>query len=201
MKETMKIPADEIIHMYETMLYDLSYDLHERYSHLLTGLLHQMDQEGSSSKSALLLTHIIDDMRSKSNESTPLSLAKRGVVPAIKQFSKEIENRFGVTVRLVTERSLFSIDHRILFRLIQQTILLIVENADTDTIDIHMEEESVTFQFLSPHDRIDADEKGFLRLIQKRTGMELKIEQRSGQWFWIYFKKRGNEDDLHCNRG
>ncbi|WLR48671.1 hypothetical protein LC065_05660 [Halobacillus litoralis] len=77
MKEKTKLPADEIIQMYETMLHDLSYDLHERYSHLLTGLLHQMDQEGDSSKAALLLTHIIDDMRSKSNESTPLSLEKK----------------------------------------------------------------------------------------------------------------------------
>ncbi|SDP70505.1 hypothetical protein [Halobacillus aidingensis] len=200
MKETMKLPADEIIQMYETMLHDLSYDLHERYSHLLTGLLHQMDQEGGSSKSALLLTHIIDDMRSKSNESTPLSLAKRGVVPAIRQFGKEIEHRFGVTVSLLTERESLSIDQRILFRLIQQTILMIVENADTDAIDIHMEEDSVTFRFLSPHEQIDVDEKGFLCLIQKRTGMELKIEQRSGQWFWIYFKKRGNKDDFHCDR-
>ncbi|MBX0358147.1 hypothetical protein [Halobacillus sp. Nhm2S1] len=191
MKETIKIQADELIQMYEKMLHDLSYDLHERYSHLLTGLLHQMDQESQGSKSALLLTHIIDDMRSKSNETTPLSLAQRGVIPAVKQFSKEIENRFGVTVRLLTENGSFSIDQRILFRLIQQTILLIVEHADTDAIDIHLEEESATFQFLSPHEQIDVDGEGFLRLIQKRTGMELKIEQRSGLWFWIYFKKRG----------
>lgn len=200
MKETMKFTADDITHMYETMLYDLSYDLHERYSHLLTGLLHQLDQEGGSSKSALLLTHIIDDMRSKSNESTPLSLAERGAVPAIKQFSKEIEKRFGVTVRLLTKKGSFSIEQRMLFRLIQQTILLIVENADTDAIDIHMEVDSITFLFLSPHGRFAVNEKGFFRHIQKRTGMELKIEQRSGQWFWVYFKKRGNEDDFHCDR-
>ncbi|WP_394219225.1 hypothetical protein [Halobacillus trueperi] len=200
MKETMKTPAGEIIHMYETMLHDLSYDLHERYSHLLTGLLHQLEQEGGSSKSALLLTHIIDDMRSKSNESTPLSLAERGAIPAIKQFSKEIENRFGVTVRLLTERGTFSMDSRILFRMVQQTILLIVEKADTNAIDIHIKEESVSFQFLSPHEQMDVDEKGFLRFIQKRTGMELKIESRSGQWFWIYLKKRGYEGDFHRDR-
>ncbi|WLR48672.1 hypothetical protein LC065_05665 [Halobacillus litoralis] len=84
--------------------------------------------------------------------------------------------------------------------MIQQTILLIVENADTDAIDIHMEEESITFRFHSPHEQIDVDKKDFLRHIQNRTGMELKIEQRSGLWLWIYIKKRGNEDDFHCDR-
>lgn len=41
MDRTKELKVDVLAEMYETMMYDLSYDLHERYSHLLTGMLHQ----------------------------------------------------------------------------------------------------------------------------------------------------------------
>ncbi|SFK54358.1 hypothetical protein SAMN04487936_11724 [Halobacillus dabanensis] len=186
--------VDTLANMYERMMYDFSYDLHERYSHLLTGVLHQLEQDDSKKGIALLVSHIIEDMRNKSNETTPLSLYRKGLWAALKQVGRQLENRFGVTITFLSTNRCPEIsdeEKSVLFRLLQRTLQTIVEIGDTDKIEVRIDMERVTFSFQSEQEYIPNKQKDLFILLEKRTDTQSKLERAGRHWSWTYVMRKG----------
>lgn len=194
MNRTLETPVEALVEMYESMLRDLSYDLHERYSHLLTGLLHQLEQQkGEWNGMSALVAHIIEDMRGNSNQTTPLSLYRKGPCTAFKGVCREMEKRFGVNISVTTQNCWSSISERLdhlFFRLLQITLHIIIEEADTDKIEINMDADGTQFIFQSDREYLPIKQKELLSVIEKRTGVERKIEREDTVWKWSYFAEK-----------
>lgn len=194
MDRTKDSKVDTLANMYEMMMYDFSYDLHERYSHLLTGVLHQLEQDDSKKGMALLVSHIIEDMRNKSNETTPLSLYRKGVWAALKQVGRQLEKRFGVTITLLSENRCPETpdeEKAMLFRLLQRTLQTIVEIGDTDKVEVEIDMDRVTFFFESEQEYIPNKQKDLFILLEKRTDTQSKLEREGRHWNWTYVMRKG----------
>ncbi|WP_226581900.1 hypothetical protein [Halobacillus litoralis] len=192
MKPRTTAPVELISQFYEEKLYTLSYDLHERYSHLLTGMIHLLRKEEDLSRLKELISHIVDDMKGISNEVTPLSLRPYGAWPAFKRYIQEVEKRFGVPVILHKE-GMFPVageSHNLLvFRILQLIIQMIIEEADTTGVEVRTNEDHIIFIFFSDRLHFPMRQKELLQILQKETNMVLHHQRRGNLWRWTLAKE------------
>ncbi|MGP4076785.1 hypothetical protein [Halobacillus sp. K22] len=192
MNDTTRSPLHVVSHMYESLLFEMSYDLHERYAHLLTSALHRIDSTKDSCKEAhVLLSHLIEEMRSRSNEIYPLSFHEYGLAVAFKRYIKEVERRYGIKIEFPTSYKLtevFSTNDLLAFRALQLTIRMIVEYADTDEVFIEVDQNGIIFRYQSFVDEFPPEQEDLLEVIKKDTTMEMKLERHRNVVEWLWYK-------------
>ncbi|ASF41219.1 hypothetical protein CEH05_19445 [Halobacillus halophilus] len=192
MNDTTRSPLYVVSHMYESLLYEMSYDLHERYAQLLTSALHRIDSAQDSCKETqVLLSHLIEEMRSRSNEIYPLSFHEYGLAVAFKRYIKEVERRYGIRVEFPTSYKLtevFSTKDVLAFRALQLTIRMIVEYADTDEVFIEVDRKGIVFRYHSFLDEFPPEQEDLLEVIKKDTTMEMQWQRNKDVVEWRWFK-------------
>ncbi|MGI8313672.1 hypothetical protein [Halobacillus mangrovi] len=192
--------------MYESILFEMSYDLHERYAQLLTSALHHLDADSSKNDMKDLLIHLIEDMRNRSKEIYPLSYQEYGLPFAFKSYIKQVEKRYGVKVDLADPHKLNQIfAHKgvLAFRLLQITLKLILEYSETDYVEIEVDQLGILFRYKSYIESFSSAQEELLELLQKDLDIEMEFIRRKDQiewrWFSAHLVQGGKRDDFNCN--
>ncbi|WP_347862032.1 hypothetical protein U0355_02165 [Salimicrobium sp. PL1-032A] len=174
---------------YEKLLEEASFDLHERYSQLLTGIQWKAEEEEAS-----LIAYIIEDMRARSSCYSPVTLRKWGAFRAWKSYAEQIGKRHGINFAF--RESVFhewNEGDPVLFRLLQQVIQCIVRERPPDIIHVSVETDTITLFY---EQRRTGKGETFPEDFAKTAGVGVSVRQRQGiSTTWV-LKKRGVADDI-----
>ncbi|ARI75786.1 hypothetical protein [Halobacillus mangrovi] len=187
---TVSSPTHVISKMYESMLFEMSYDLHERYAQLLTSALHHVDADSCKEDVRALLIHLIEDMRNRSKEIYPLLYQEYGLTFALKSYIKQVEKRYGVKIDFAHSHKLnqiFANNGVLAFRLLQITLKLILEYSETDYVKIEVDQLGILFRYKSYIESFSSDQEELLQLLQKDLDIEMEFIRRKDQIEWRWF--------------
>ncbi|KHE69014.1 hypothetical protein [Halobacillus sp. BBL2006] len=189
---TVTSPTHIISRMYESLLFDMSYDLHERYAHLLTSALHRLEINGGHKEDVkVILNHLIEEMRNRSKEIYPLSYHEYGLAVAFKSYLNQVEKRYGVNIEFPTYYKLNEVmPHKsvLVFRLLQTTLKLILEYSETDAVEIEVDQNGILFKYKSYIETFPLEQKDLLELLQKDLGIEMEFVRRKDRIEWRWFE-------------
>ncbi|SDJ34529.1 hypothetical protein [Salimicrobium halophilum] len=170
---------------YEKLLEEASFDLHERYSQLLTGLQWKANEEDSS-----LISYIIEDMRERSSCYSPITLRQWGAFHAWKSYAKQLGKRHGIQFEF--QEAAFHEWNKgdpLLFRLLQQMIQFIINEGAPDLIRVSVESDTLLLLYEAGH--ITEERQEFPQDFANTAGVSVSVE-RNLTTAWLLKKKESD---------
>ncbi|AKG03572.1 MULTISPECIES: hypothetical protein [Salimicrobium] len=182
------MPDVSIHNFYEQLLEEASFDLHERYSQLLTGLKWKMDEED-----ALLISYIIEDMRERSSYYSPVSLRKLGVYRAWRTYANQLGKRHGIRILFEeTACHVWNEDNPIIFRFLQKLIQIVVSEGGTEEIRVFVEGNSLLL--LYEKELYRSMKEDFLKKFAVFAGVEVSVQEKESTVAWVVKREEGPHD-------
>ncbi|RWZ58736.1 hypothetical protein EQV77_07150 [Halobacillus fulvus] len=174
-----------ITDMYETMLYEISRDMHENYAQLLAGALTLHDRESVNT----LVSYVIDEMRGQSRGIYPLTMSPKEIIPLFKPYNQWVERRYGVQISYRSEGLGQKVEPTA-FRLYQLVLRLLIEYSASERMTVQITKEYWRFKVDGGFvEQIRPEEQELLDALKKSTNMVMDTEKKDQQMIWYFFEE------------
>ncbi|MBA2174990.1 hypothetical protein H0266_08805 [Halobacillus locisalis] len=187
--------------LYESMMMEVSYDLHENCTHLLMSALHYLDgTEKDIEESKKIISYTINVMKAHSKEVCPYFANGETLQLSLAPYMRGVERRYGVPVFFTSDGSLPLEDELPSFRYFQLVLQWVMDQGGCNQIVVDIAGDTWKVVFSLDNGNIYDNEKGLRDGLKNDTNMKVNIFQRPGL-MECYWKKGEIDDDTSCHRG
>lgn len=193
-------PLKSLTDLYESMMMEVSYDLHENCTHLLMSALHYLDgTEKDVEESKKIISYTINVMKAHSKEVCPYFANGEQLQLSLAPYMRGVERRYGIPVRFTSDGSLPLEDELPSFRYFQMVLQWVMDQGGCDQINVNIIDGRWRVVFSSDNENIYANEKELRDGLKNDTNMRFKVVHRPGS-MECYWHKGELENDTSCHR-